>query len=422
MLKDNVDIITEELGQTFEEAQNTLVYNSQRQLERYIRDPNWMTKQYVARGRFKINLLQLAKKELRAINQSYEKAFAVSLKRAKMPASEESIKRLAKIKKQNAEMMAALANQVYQAHTRYIARINLEANRQIEIGGLDRTNAIYNQICEIMNSKSVMDEYKAVYRDGKKFTFKSYMEMNARTTLNQEIAQQQMEAAVNNGDVFWLCNCFEDCRPTHIDYQGRVYYDERYTEMGFDERTIQQIEQAIAARGMVSRQSVENQEPYLGNTPNCRHEFVSVPIDEVISRTDTQLLKDNNMNVARATTEKYKLSQEQRAYERKIREYKLRVEQNKQLIENAPKGANTADVTEQLRRDRVKLNNYYGKMRELIKTHPGMERDYAREQARIIREDLGARKNRNVKEPMSQARTQKALDDLTRISIEKSNR
>lgn len=422
MLKDKIDVITEELGQTFEEAQNSLVYQSQKQLERYIKDPNWMVKQYAANGKFKINLLQLAKKELRTINQTYERAFRTGLKKANQPINEEAIKRLLIIKQQNAEMMAALANQVYQAHKKFIARINLAPGQTQEIAPLDRTNAIYNQICKVMSSKEAQDEYKAVYKDGKKFTFKSYMEMNARTTMMQELAQQQMEAAVNNGDVFFLCNCFEDCRPSHISYQGKVYFDERYREMGFDEKTINKIEEAIASRGMVSRQSVEDQEPYLGNTPNCRHEFASVPIEDVISMTDTQLLKENNMLVAKATTEKYKLSQQQRAYERKIRAYKFNIEQSKQLIANAPKGADTSDITAKLEHDKEMLKKYYGNIRTLIKEHPSMERDYNRESVRIIREDLGARRNNNIQESLTPDRTKKALDELTEISRRKSNR
>lgn len=422
MLKDGIEKITDDLGQSFEEAQNTLQYQSQQQLMRYVTDPNWAVKQYAARGKFKINLLGLANKQLKAINLKYEKAFRIGLKKANATPDEYALKRLEQVKMQNMAMMTQLANQVYQAHLRFINKIQFAPDGTYEIGKLDRTNFIYNEICKVLSTKEAQQEYRAVYKDGKKFSFASYMEMNARTTLNQEIAQQQMEAAANNGDVFWLCNCFEDCRPSHIQYQGKVYYDERWESFGFDDETKKKIEQAIAERQMVSRQSVENEDPWLGSSPNCRHEFAAVPIEDVISMSDTQLLKNNNMIVAHATEEKYKLSQEQRSYERKIREYKYKVEQNKELLKNAPAGADNKSIESSIERDKQYLNKYYKKIRTLIKEHPNMERNYDRESVKIVNADLGAKFNRNKQVPMTAGQRQKAMDSLTQISIEKGNK
>lgn len=417
--KDQVEEYADDLGQTFEEAQNTLAYEAQKQLMRYITDPNWMQKQMVSRGKFKLNLLSIANRELKAINLKYEKAFRMGLKNATDKPSISALKKLEEIKRQNAVMIVQLANQIYQAHNRWVVRVEFNSNGEKEIGSLDRTNALYNEICKVMNSKEAQEEVKAVYSDGKKFTFRSYMEMNMRTTMNQEIAEQQMQAAVNNGNVFWLCNNFEDCRPSHMEYQGRVYYDERYMEMGFNEKQIAEIEKAIAERGMLSRQQVENNDPWLGNCPNCRHVFVAVPIDEVVSMTDTELLKENNMNVDHATNEKYLLSQKQRYLERRKREYRLRVENKQELLAKAPKGSDTTALQNAIERDKAYVKGYSKKIGQLVKDNPWMERDYKRENARIIREDAGARHNDNRKVSMTTEQTKKALDDLTRISIEK---
>lgn len=392
MRKEELDDIALSLALTFEEAQNTLQLKQQIQITRFIKDPNWLQKQIGSRGKFKLELLKLANRELQRINNQYDEAFTTRLKSANTPMNQDALKRLEEIKKSNAAMMTSLSNQVYQAHQRYITQIGLQPGQVKEIAPLERTNFLYNQITKVLNSKEAQEEVRVVYRDGKKMPFKSYMEMNARTTLNQEVAKQQMEAAPNLGVVFWLCNSFENCRTQHIDYQGKTYYDDRWESYGYDEATNKQIRDVIAARGMVSRQSVENQEPYLGNCPNCRHEFIAIPIEDVIEMNDNQLLKDNNMFTGKATEEKYQVTQQQRLYERKIRENKFKVERNKELLENAPEGAKT-QIQAEIAKYQARLDDNYSKIRELVKTHDYLERDYSRESVKILREDLGYRAN-----------------------------
>ena len=395
MIKDRLEEASNDLGLSFEEAQNTLNLKARLQLLSYINDKNYFMKQQNARGKFRLSLLKIATQELRAINQKYDKVFSEVLKSVNLTKNEEARKRLLEIKHSNAVMMNYLAANVYEAHQNWLNRVNAEnlnANKELEIGRLQETETLYNSISKVLNNRQANEEVAVVYSNGARHTFKSYMEMKARTTLNQEIGKQQMEAAVETGDVFWLCNNFEDCRPSHLEYQGRIYYDERYLSMGFSKEQIQEIEKAISDRGMLSRQQVENSEPFLGNCPNCRHEFVSVPIEDVISMSDKELLKDNNMNVDKATNEKYVLSQEQRLYERKIREYKFLVEQDKLLLSNAPKGVTDEITSNKIEHNKMMLDRYYGKIRNLVKDNSNwMERDYSRESAKYLREDLGYR-------------------------------
>lgn len=396
-LKDNADELIQDIGQSFEEAQNTIQYRSQQQLMRYIRDPNWITKQFQARGKFKIDLLQLGRKELQTINARYERAFRMSLKNQEIPLNKEAVARLEEVKRQNANLMVSFLNQVQRSHDAFINKMQFDINGQKQIGELKESNKLADYIANALTKRDATEEVKITYshknEDGtysavRNVSFKAYGEMNARTTISQEISKQQMESAVNNGDVFWLCNSFEDCRPSHIAYQGKIYYDERYRDMGFNEEQLAQIEKAIDERGMQSRQSVEDNDPYLCNCPNCRHEFISVPIQDVVTMSNKELLKENNMEVTHATENKYHLSQIQRGYERKIRAQKFELEQAKAILDKTP---SNPQAKAYFIRQKSKLDNSYKKIRALIKNNPFLERDYTRENAKILREDLGYR-------------------------------
>ena len=164
--------------------------------------------------------------------------------------------------------------------------------------------------------------------------------------------------------------------------------------MGFTDKQIEEIERAIDERGMLSRQEVEEREPYLCNAPNCRHEFVSIPVSDVISMSNSELLKENNMQVAKATQQRYEASQEQRLYERKIREYKFKMQQQKAILD---KDSNNVEAKTLYERNKQFKNKYVAKIKNLISKNPFLERDYSRENVRILREDLGFRVNKRSK-------------------------
>lgn len=347
-LKDGLDDLVNPITESIEEFQNTLTLKSHEHLYKYIKSDNWLSKQIASQKDLQKSLIGIANAEAKKINQNYEEAFRLALKSGNEPISKGAIERLNKIKTDNAKMMLALTNQVYQSHQKWVNEIGLKANEKREIGKMEKSNSLFNQITDVLNSKKVEDEVKVVYKGGREVSFKTYMEMNVRTTMNQEIGKQQMEAAETLGVVFWLCNSFEDCRTQHIEFQGKVYYDERYVNYGFDAETIKQIEDAIDSREMMSRQEVENDDPFLSNCPNCRHEFMAIPIEDVIDKSDKELLEENGLNIDKATEQKYQLSQEQRLYERKIREYRLKVQQNKMELSKASYGIDTESVKKNL--------------------------------------------------------------------------
>lgn len=201
-LKEGLDELVQPITNSIEEFQNTLTLVSQEHLYKYIKQDNWLSKQLASRESLKKSLVGIAKQEIGAINQNYEEAFTQALKGTDTKMTKGAVERLNQIKSDNARMMLALTNQVFQAHQRWIMQIGLQPNQSVEIGKLDKTEALYNQITKVINSTEVQDEFKVAYKNGRQVSFKAYMEMNARTTMNQEIGKQQMEAAPNLGVVF----------------------------------------------------------------------------------------------------------------------------------------------------------------------------------------------------------------------------
>jgi Phage minor capsid protein 2. len=62
---------------------------------------------------------------------------------------------------------------------------------------------------------------KVTYSNGRKVSWKSYMEMNVRTTLNQKATEYQMSVGKYNGVVFYTTQVLQDCADDHFNYQGK---------------------------------------------------------------------------------------------------------------------------------------------------------------------------------------------------------
>jgi hypothetical protein len=97
-------------------------------------------------------------------------------------------------------------------------------------------------------------------------------------------------------------------------------------------------------------------------------------------------------------SEKYQSLQTQRYEERQIRKYKQRQEQNELALKKMPKGEERDKLEKQILRDKQLVRNHQAKVRTLVKEKPYLDRDYDRENPRIVVNDLGVRFNLKYKE------------------------
>ncbi len=232
-----------------------------------------------------------------------------------------------------------------------------------------------------------------VYKDGREYKFDTYFEMKARTDIQKDIADNMIKAGQAGGVVFYIAAYFGDCAKDHVDYQGKIYVDEKWESIAPKDR-IEEIREYINSNNIMTVQDVVTEKGnFLTSRPNCRHYFQYVDIDSVIgAKTDNDVskLRDQmNLNFnGKYKPEKYEALQKQRLNERKIRAEKQEIE--KQELELHLKPGNKA-IQSKILAGEAKVRRIQAEQRELIKSYNNLERSYDRE-ALGNRVNLGTRK------------------------------
>ena len=233
------------------------------------------------------------------------------------------------------------------------------------------------------------------YKNGRKVTYKAYMEMAVRTGIQQEIGNRQLEAGRNANIVFYVVNEFGDCADDHADYQGKMYYDEKYLLFPLTTDAKAMIRKHIANTNMQSIQDVRDKPPYLTTRPNCRHKMKPVAIDRVLQESVENIKDDLGYKTKSYRPENYEATKEQRYNERNIRKYKQRnltymklydQTKNKQYLLQAQKEKRQAMLWQKRQRQHMKAN-------------PNLFRDYERESPKVLLQDLGLTKKKIQVDP-----------------------
>lgn len=221
-----------------------------------------------------------------------------------------------------------------------------------------------------------IDAEKTIRVNNRTWSYKAYMEMNARTTVQQSIGDKQLEIGKQTKQVFYLCNVFTDSADDHAKYQGKMYYDDRWKTF-IAKKAQERIQGVINQKKMKSVQWVKDEPVYLTTRPNCRHRLTPISLDQA-TQSSAKVLKDLKLTRKTYKSDNYKALQKQRYNERMIRKYKARAEKNEKL------GYST-------KKDKALVRQWQSKQRELIKANSTLERDYRRESNFIIVQDMGAR-------------------------------
>lgn len=261
-------------------------------------------------------------------------------------------------------------------------------NRKLIISAV---NGYMGELRAIKRLSRVMPLAEAIYKQVQKgidadlkirvknrtWSYKSYMEMNARTTVQQNIGEEQLKVGKKSKQVFYICNVFTNSADDHAKYQGKMYYDDRWKSFIDNKEAKKKIQGIINQKRMKSVQWVKDDPVYLTTRPNCRHRLTPISLDQA-SGSSEAVLKKLKLKTKSYKKDNYKEMQQQRYNERMIRKYKARVEANEKL------GYDT-------KKDKALVRQWQSKQRELIKSNSTLERDYRRESNFIIVQDLGAR-------------------------------
>lgn len=383
MNKERIDDLIDILGEEYARIENTFVIRNNEQLFKYLDNPKrWKAEQLSHRARFKSEIILNAREQLDILNKKAEKVFLLAYKEVdkdtikiteteivaeNLPSNvKEQIKQ---IKNFNAKQISALANQTFKTYTKQVKIID----------SLSTPETLYETVKRQV-PKGVENGVKVVYQDGKQFSWKAYMEMNVRTTVHQEMTQHQVDVGAKVGQIFYICDSFADCAPDHADFQGKVYYNA-------DCDIPDDVQAYIDSNGIQSMQEVMNDEPFLTTRPNCRHNFHAVPTDEVMSMSSEKILEKEELSYGEYKDSNYQALQQQRYNERQIRKWKMQLE-NAKRIRQETRLKDSVD----LEKARSKVSEWQAKQRQLIKENKEvLHRQYDRENARVIVNDLGVK-------------------------------
>lgn len=379
-LDDLVDILAGEYGR----AENTMAVRVQEELFKYLDKPDqWAMMQYSTQRGFSDDVRRIAADALRKINAKTDKIILLSYREVAKDAIEvtereilvrqlpESVRNdILDAKRWNAEQIAKLANIAIQTKVTSVQTLQ----------STTKPDELYEAVKRQM-PKGIENGMKVRYSDGSVRQWRSYMEMSIRTSLSNEASRLQVDAGTAAGIIFYACDEFADCAPDHADYQGKIYYNA-------DAEIPDDVMAFIEDEGMQSMQEVMDGEPYLTTRPNCRHNFHALTTEEVMSKSAKRIIEDNGYKFGEYDEKNYRALQQQRLNERQIRKYKLRAETASKI--NGETG--TRIMTPQAQAAQAKVREWQARQRQLMSENRGiLERNYARENARLMAEDVGVK-------------------------------
>ena len=237
---------------------------------------------------------------------------------------------------------------------------------------------------------------QSVDKAGRTLGYKERMERTVRTLVSKEIGEQQLEFGGKAKIVFYISNEFADCADDHKDYQGKMYYDERWRSFNLDDEITKKIESAIS--GMKSVQEVREGPPYLTTRPNCRHSLVPISIDQALNYRPSKLVEDLQISTGSYKPDHYEALQEQRANERRIRKYKREFAKFERLEESySHLEGGAAFHRREINKIKAKIRRSQRIQKQHVAKHPNLKRDYRRENPARILQDAGVKYNREKK-------------------------
>lgn len=377
--QNKIDDLSTSLDRIFENVENDMIVRKNIALSKGSMTNDfdqWKKEQKVVKNQFKKEIVNSTKTIQSIVNTSINNLM-LQLKEIGEDVSKVKIEQIGKtnIVKQANKAVKLLGQNVFNDYQKSVAKIYR----------LKNTDKLYDAIYE--QTKNSIDEgVGIVYRNGRKVSFKSYMEMNVRTTVRQEANQYLFEASKSNGVVFYVCDYYGDCAKDHADYQGKYYFDEDWKSFGYDEETSKLIQNIIDKQNMLSYQSVVNNEPFLTTRPNCRHSLRPVVLDDVFTKTSKQMTEEYNIRKGTYNDDNYKALQEQRKNERMIRFYKTRLEEHQQMN----KQMHNPTLKAKIKKDKDLIKKWNDKQEDLLLYNEQLKRDTRRENNKILVNDLGA--------------------------------
>lgn len=239
---------------------------------------------------------------------------------------------------------------------------------------------LFTTIQQAIRDKS--DRGFVVYGNGRKVSFKSYMEMSVRTELSNNAQYNLEQSSKAAGVQFFVASSHSDSAPDHADFQGYFYladgvvWQDEWSKYNFHPKYKYLSE--VKELGFLTR-------------PNCRHFVQPVTLEQLSQPNKVKELL--HMPNEKASSRQYDYLTEQRSNERNIRKYKERVATQKEMLRNLPVDASEqrSALEASIKSDRALARQWSARQKDFTQKH-GLVREPIRERAFTIAHDLGAKK------------------------------
>lgn len=387
MVNARIEDLIDMLGDQYLELENTFVLRNNQEFAKGIYSPqNYKSKHVANEAKYAKKLNKMAKERIFGINKKVEKIFLLSYGTTNKDVIDLKVDEI-KVKDLPKSAQHALKN-MQDYNEKFIKSLAVNSFKQYQrsirlISSSEVSDVIYNTIKKQMEY-GVENGIKIAYRvnkPGKKhgeirhMSFKSYMEMRARTDINNEISNNQVKNGAKVGQIFYFCDAFADCAKDHQDYQGKIYYNE-------DTKLTPEARKYINSHNIKGMKWAMGAPVYLTTRPNCRHTFHAVNDNDILNNNKDH---EDRYVYGKNKTNNYKATEEQRKNERLIRKYRL-IRDDYKAQYKATKDKyfkNKANYYDNL------VRKWMAENKLLVDSFDFLKRDTSRESARVIVDNLG---------------------------------
>lgn len=364
--------IFEAMNELYDTAQNNLILIANKQLFKNLKNSNWRDIQLSHKSIKELNNLlnEKGKELLENMQKSTLNAFKV--------AGVKPDKTLIATNKKAMGVVIGSARQYYKSQVNKIWRLN-------------KADDLYEEI--LKNSKTGFENGLSITQSGRRYEYKAYMEMKVRTTISNQIMNQQRELNLTTQNIFFIVNSFGDCADDHKNLQGKIYYDERFKTFDIPKEIKEQASTLINRKKLMSMKEAIEEPYWLTTRPNCRHRFVPITLKQALG--DSNALLDK-LKLKRGTykDQNYQDSQQLRYIERTIRKHKVTLNYYEEIY----KTGQNSKVLPYIDNYKKLIKKWQKEARLLVKSANErgykLERDYERETRKVIVQDLGVKYNK----------------------------
>ena len=246
---------------------------------------------------------------------------------------------------------------------------------------LDNRN-LFDVVMSYTRNKS--DKGYVIYQNGRKVSYKSYIEMSVRTEMQQNALYNLEASSKAAGIEFYVASSHSDSADDHAEFQGKFYladgvvWKDEWSKYNFHPKYKYLSE--VKALGFLTR-------------PNCRHYVMPITEDQLTQTKSVH--KQLGMPNKKQNPKHYENLERQRYNERQIRKYQSRVNNDRLALKNVDDPSQKKHLQQEIRK-----NDYLAKKwRHEQEQHTNrnyLTRDRKREQPGIVVNDIGVRKKLTV--------------------------